>query len=82
MINIVVEVVDGGALFREAVTAESIRRALETERCMHPGGNVKVIFPITPESFFVEEDPGAPRSRPDRRSGPHPLRHARERVAL
>jgi hypothetical protein len=37
------------------VQAESIRRALEIVEGMNPGGEIKVTFPIDPESFFVEE---------------------------
>jgi hypothetical protein len=40
------------------VQAESIRRALEIMEGMNPGKEIKVMFPIDPESFFVDE-PGA-----------------------
>jgi hypothetical protein len=37
------------------VQAESIRRALEIVEGVNPGREIKVTFPINPESFFVEE---------------------------
>jgi hypothetical protein len=37
------------------VQAESIRRALEIVEGTNPGREIRVTFPIDPESFFVEE---------------------------
>ena len=55
MVRITVEVGSGAIRYRVAVQAESIRRALEIAEGMNPGGEIKVTFPINPESFFVEE---------------------------
>ncbi|MDP8974142.1 MAG: hypothetical protein M3N45_13495 [Actinomycetota bacterium] len=49
------EVGRGAIRYRVAVQAESIRRALEIVEGMNPGKEIKVMFPIDPESFFVEE---------------------------
>ena len=58
MVRITVEVGSGAIRYRVAVQAESIRRALEIMEGMNPGKEIKVMFPIDPESFFVDE-PGA-----------------------
>jgi hypothetical protein len=55
MVRITVEVGKGAIRYRVAVQAESIRRALEIVEGMNPGRELKVTFPIDPESFFVEE---------------------------
>ncbi len=55
MVRITVEVGRGAIRYRVAVQAESIRRALEIVEGMSPGRDLKVRFPIDPESFFVEE---------------------------
>ena len=55
MVRITVEVGRGAVRYRAAVQAESIRRALEIVEGMNPGKEIKVTFPIDPESFFVEE---------------------------
>jgi hypothetical protein len=55
VVRITVEVGRGAIRYRVAVQAESIRRALEIVEGMSPGRELKVAFPIDPESFFVEE---------------------------
>ena len=55
MVRVTVEVGRGAIRYRVAVQAESIRRALEIVEGMNPGRELKVAFPIEPESFFVEE---------------------------
>jgi len=55
VVRITVEVGRGAIRYRVAVQAESIRRALEIVEGMSPGRELKVAFPIEPESFFVEE---------------------------
>ncbi len=55
MVRITVEVGRGAIRYRVAVQAESIRRALEIVEGMNPGRELKVAFPIDPESFFAEE---------------------------
>jgi hypothetical protein len=40
--------------FRATVWAQSIERALSAVKARYPGGEVRVIFPIEPEAFFVD----------------------------
>ena len=54
MINVSVEVREGAAPFRVAVRAESITRAVSLIEGRHPGREVRVVFPINPEEFFLE----------------------------
>ena len=54
MIRVDVEVGSGGGLFRAAVKAESIARAVALARVRYPGSNIRVLFPIDPNAFFVE----------------------------
>ena len=58
MVKVSMEVRSGTARFDVAVQAESIQRAMSLVRGRYPKGNVRVRFPIEPESFFVE-DPSA-----------------------
>ena len=53
MIKVSVEVREGTALFRVAVQAESIGRAISIISGGHPGRDVRVVFPIDPEEFFI-----------------------------
>ncbi len=53
-----IEVDSGGARFALAVRAESIERALGLAEALYPGTGARVVFPIEPERFFVE-DPAA-----------------------
>jgi hypothetical protein len=55
MIRISVQVSDGTARFGVAIQAESIERALEIVARQNPGRECKVVFPIDPETFFVDE---------------------------
>jgi hypothetical protein len=55
MIRISVRVSDGSARFGVAVQAESIERALEIVARQNPGKECEVVFPIDPETFFVDE---------------------------
>ena len=56
MIRIIVEVRSGAARFQVSVQAESIEGALEMARRYNSGKESKVVFPIDPEGFFVEDD--------------------------
>ncbi len=60
MIQISVEVREGGAPFRVAVQAESIGTAVGIVEERHPGSDLRVVFPIDPEEYFLEgsERPG------------------------
>jgi hypothetical protein len=53
VIRVSVEVHSERARFRIAVWAETIERALRLARAHYPGGEVRVMFPIEPEEFFV-----------------------------
>ena len=53
MIKVSMEVREGPALSRATVQAESIREALSITRGRYPGRDVRVIFPIDAEEFFI-----------------------------
>jgi hypothetical protein len=55
MIRISVQVSSSAARFKVAVEAESIERALEIVARQNPGKDCEVMFPIDPETFFVED---------------------------
>ncbi len=55
MIRISVQVSSGAARFKVTVEAESIERALEIVARQNPGKEYEVMFPIDPETFFVED---------------------------
>jgi hypothetical protein len=55
MVNVSIEVRSEAAQFDVGVQAESIQRAMSLVRERYPKGNVRVKFPIEPESFFVED---------------------------
>jgi hypothetical protein len=54
MIRVSVEVREETALSRATVQAESIREAVSITRGRYPGRDVRVIFPIEAEEFFIE----------------------------
>jgi hypothetical protein len=56
MIEISIEVSSGTARFKVSLLAESIEGALEIAKRYNPGKECKVVFPIDPEGFFVEDD--------------------------
>jgi hypothetical protein len=58
MIKITIEVKSGTARFNVAVQAESIEEALEIAKGHNSGKECKVVFPIDPEEFFVNDDLG------------------------
>ena len=58
MIEIAIEVKSGATSFKVAVQAESIQGALEIVKRYNAGKECEVVFPIDPEGFFVEDDPG------------------------
>ena len=53
MIKVAVEVREGDGPFRVAVLAENITLAIGIIQGRHPGRDVRVVFPIDPEGFFV-----------------------------
>jgi len=54
MIRVSMEVGAGGALSRATVQAESISEAVSITRRRYPGHDVRVIFPINAEDFFID----------------------------
>jgi hypothetical protein len=58
MIKIAIEVKSGATSYKVAVQAESIQGALEIVKRYNAGKECAVVFPIDPEGFFVEDDPG------------------------
>ena len=53
MIRVAVEVREGAASLRETVSADSVSRAVSSVRERYPGRDVRVVFPIDSEEFFV-----------------------------
>ena len=60
MVKVSMEVHSGAARFDVAVQAESIQQAVSFVQKRYSNSNVRVKYPIEPESFFVE-DPSAQR---------------------
>ena len=58
MRRISIEVRSGTARFKVSTQAESIEGALEIAKRYNPAKECKVVFPIDPEGFFVEDDLG------------------------
>jgi hypothetical protein len=58
MINIAIEVKSGATTFKVAVQAQSIQGALEIVKRYNADKECEVVFPIDPQGFFVEDDPG------------------------
>ena len=54
MVRVSMDVGEGSALSRATVQAESIREAVSITRRRYPGRDVRVIFPIDAEEFFIE----------------------------
>jgi hypothetical protein len=55
MIKISVQVSSGTARFRVTIQAESIERALQIAARQNPGKACEVMFPLDPETFFVDD---------------------------
>ena len=53
MIRVSMEVREGTALSTAMVQAESIREAVSITRERYPGRDVRVVFPIDAEEFFI-----------------------------
>lgn len=52
MVQVQLEVRAGAARFRVSARARSIRRAVGLAGDRYPGGEVKLILPVEPETFF------------------------------
>ena len=56
VIRVSIEVVSSGAdRLNISVRAESIRRAVSAVEGLYPGADVRVAYPIDPETFFVRD---------------------------
>ena len=62
MIRLSLEVREGGVLSRVTVQAESIRQAVSIVEGRYPGLEVRVVFPIDTEEYFIE---GPKENRPE-----------------
>jgi hypothetical protein len=72
MIKVSVEVREGAARFRVGVRADSIDRAVSIMKGRNPDRDVRVVFPIDPDGFFVGEDVARDGNR--KRLLPHRVR--------
>jgi hypothetical protein len=54
-VKVLVEVRNGAARFWVGVQASSIQSALNLVKAVHSASEVKVVFPIDPEGFFVAD---------------------------
>ncbi len=66
MIKVLLEVHEGAAPFTVAVEAEGITQAVSLIEGRHPGRDVRVVFPIDPEEFFVGDQEARGRGEGDR----------------
>ncbi len=55
MVRVLIEVRSGTARFRVGVQALSLQRAISLVKGFYSANDVKVVFPIDPEGFFVED---------------------------
>ena len=60
MVRVFIEVDSGAARFGLTVRAETIVRALGLAEALYPGADARLVFPIEPEGFFVEDPAAAP----------------------
>lgn len=56
MIRVTVEVIDGATPLTLAVEGMSLLDAIATTKERYLGAEVRVVFPIGPEEFFVRND--------------------------
>ena len=54
MIEVSIQVGSGDICYEIAIRAGSIRQALSMAGDRYPGRDLRVVFPIKPETFFVE----------------------------
>ncbi len=59
VIRVSVVVSNGVVCFRTKVQGESIEEAVRLAAMSHSGGEVRVLFPIDAEAFFIEESASA-----------------------
>jgi hypothetical protein len=61
VVRVSVEVRNKATHFRIGVQASSINRAISLVKAFYSACDVRVIFPIDPEGFFIEDALGAER---------------------
>ncbi|MBA3474941.1 MAG: hypothetical protein H0T57_17255 [Rubrobacter sp.] len=62
MIQVQLEVRTGATRFRVSARAASIQRAVSVAGARYPGGEVRLVLPVEPETFLAEADLGETRS--------------------
>jgi hypothetical protein len=55
VVKVSIEVRSGATRFRVKVQASSIQRAASLVGGLHPASDVRIVFPIDPEGFFLED---------------------------
>jgi hypothetical protein len=55
VVRVSIEVRSGAAHFRVGIQASSIQRAVSLAKGLYSATDVRVIFPIDPEGFFVKD---------------------------
>ena len=55
MIQVLLEVRTGATRFRVSARARSIRRAVSIARARYPSSEVRLVLPVEPETFFIED---------------------------
>jgi hypothetical protein len=55
VVQVSIEVRNGATRFRVGVQASSIWRAVNLVRSYYSASDTRVVFPIDPDSFFVED---------------------------
>ena len=61
MVHVHLEVRTGSARFRVSARAPSIRRAVSLAGARYPGGEVRLVLPVQPETFFADASDEAER---------------------
>lgn len=62
MVQVKLEVRAGATRFRVSARAADIQRAVSIVGVRYPGGEVRLVVPVEPETFFVEAAPGEKES--------------------
>ena len=55
MVKVWIEVRSGAARFRVGIQESSIQRAVNVVEGLYSASDARVIFPIDPEGFFIED---------------------------
>jgi len=58
MIQVQLEVRSGATRFRVSARADSIQRAVSVAGARYPGGEVRLVLPVEPETFLAKAGPG------------------------